>query len=112
MSLAAKISASLTVKVAKSTSSCMTYAAYLWKVSLFTGISSLNTMLPESFVLVAEVTLSARMLSREVLPAPDEPMINVAWPGHAYPDTPLTILSDLVFLCFGWAAISYLFAGM
>ena len=45
---------------------------------MFTGISSLKTILPESVVLVADEILSARMLSREVLPAPDEPIINVA----------------------------------
>jgi hypothetical protein len=57
-------------------------------------------------VLVAEVTLSARILSKEVLPAPEEPMINVAWPGAAKPDTHFTMLSSFVLPSLGSLALS------
>ena len=54
-------------------------------------------MFPDILVLLpTTLILSARILRKDVFPAPEDPMIKVACPGAAYPETDFTIAYLLV----------------
>lgn len=91
LSLAANLKASLGVKCTKRTSSCITYPATLPKRSYVNGVLSFIIMFPEIEVPLLALILSLSKLSSDVLPAPELPIIYVAWPGRAVPLTPFRI---------------------
>jgi hypothetical protein len=49
-------------------------------------------MSPERIALLIRTTRSERIFNKEVLPAPEEPIIYVAIPGAANPEQSLTII--------------------
>jgi len=52
----------------------------------------LKRIFPERVALLISATRSDKMFKREVLPAPDEPIMYVVRPGGAYPEQSLTII--------------------
>ena len=92
LSLAAKVRASLGVKDLNSTSSCMTYEAMAPKLGPRRSIQSFTRTFPLTLAPPPVEIRSLRMFNREVLPAPEAPMMYRTSPGRAKPLASLMIL--------------------
>ena len=92
LSLAAKVRASLGVKDLNSTSSYMTYEAMAPKLGPRRSMQSFTRTFPLTLAPLPEEIRSLRMFNREVLPAPEAPMIYNTSPGRAKPLASLMIL--------------------
>ena len=97
LSLAAKMRASLTVKKLNRTSSYMTQEPTEPNDFWSRGTTSFSKILPESVAPFLMLARSLRQFKRLVLPAPDEPRMQVVWPGRANPEAFFTIWLNLNF---------------